>query len=77
MAGIRTPVSPTREQLVEMLRANQLGELVGLRALIDGVPDTPTFRGWLVAGTVGYLELDANHKGQVAGVWRPEETYGL
>lgn len=77
MAGVRTPKSPTREALTEALAGAQAGDLVGLRALIDGAPDAPRFRGWFVAGTVGYVEIDADGFAYLAGVWRPAETYGM
>jgi hypothetical protein len=68
---------PTRGEIVSALREAGGGDLVGVRALIDGAPDMPVFRAWFVAGTVGYVEIDRDGRTYLAGVWRPEVTYGM
>ena len=77
MAGTVTPKSPTREIILRALRETGGGQLVGLRPIISGAPINPVFLGWFVAGTVGYLEMGTDYDIYLAGVWRPEETYGM
>lgn len=43
---------------------------MGLRALIDGIPDRPVFRAWFVAGTLGYVEISRTGHAYLAGIWR-------